>query len=65
MYVQYVKSKSFEFKVALWNEVSGSSKLITTAAYCQNGKNFLKTFSQLNLSDVQASLWWWAHMMDV
>ena len=27
------------FQVALWNEVSGSSKLITTAAYCQNGKD--------------------------
>merc|ERR550519_2906356 len=25
-------------KVTLWNEISGSSKLITTAAYCQNGK---------------------------
>ena len=25
--------------MTLWNEISGSSKLITTAAYCQNGKN--------------------------
>ena len=28
-------------KVALWNEVPGSTKLITAANYCQNGQSYI------------------------
>ena len=35
--------------MTLWNEISGSSKLITTAAYCQNGKNAVEQSQSLFL----------------